>query len=324
MRSARLCLAIMLQGRQRVGKKNEMLILYQRYHTHFNLLLLVLIGVAAGLLAGSLLEISLDMGPTTTRAASPEDQTEARTITQADLDQILQGNIFDPAGRRDGVSFSPGSVAAAGDNIGETEAAARQPRDLNLLGTVVAGEQSLALIQVERESDIYHLEDSLPGDLVLAEILRSQVQLRHPDGSLTTLMLTEDEPDKARRPRARASSAAVSGDEIRQVDDNSWLVSRETVEKTRENLAEELRLAQMQPRVVNGQTDGFLVRMIKRRSILNKLGLRRGDVVMNINNIELDSPEKALQIFQQLREARQIDVAIERRGEAMNFSYQLD
>jgi general secretion pathway protein C len=189
---------------------------------------------------------------------------------------------------------------------------------------VVAGRQSLALIQVERELNIYHLDESLPGDLVLAEILRNQVKLRHPDGTLSTLMLTEDEADNARRPRVATTNAAPSGDEIRQVDENSWLVSRETVEKTRENLAEELRLAQMQPRVVNGQTDGFLVRMIKRQSILNKLGLRRGDVVMSINNIELNSPEKALQIFQQLREARQIDVAIERRGEPMNFSYQLN
>ena len=301
-----------------------MLIIYQRYHTLFNLLLLALIGVASGLLAGSLVEAALGVRPPTNRLTTAQDRTESQAITQADLDQILQGNIFDPAGRRADVRFSPGKGADP-DNPDASEPVAQQQQDMDLLGTVVAGRQSLALIQIERELEIYHLEDSLPGDLVIAEILRNQVKLRHPDGSLTTLMMAEDEPDNARQPKRRATTAtAPSADEIRQVDENSWLVSRETVEKTRENLAQELRLAQMQPRVVNGQTDGFLVRMIKRQSILNKLGLRRGDVVMSINNIELNSPEKALQIFQQLREARQIEVAIERRGEAMNFSYQLD
>ena len=301
-----------------------MLILYQRYHTLLNLLLLGLIGVAGGLLAGGLLEASLDMRPAATRPATPEAGPESRAITQADLNLILQSNIFDPAGPRASARFSSETRAADQGANDEEGPAVQPPQDMTLLGTVVAAEQSLALIRVNREMDIYHLEDTLPGDLVLAGILRNQVQLRRPDGSLTTLVLAEEEQQASPRPRRASRNTATNSDEIRQVDENSWLVSRETVEKTRENLAEELRLAQMQPRIINGQTNGFLVRMIKRSSILNKLGLRRGDVVMSINNIELDSPEKALQIFQQLREARQIDVAIERRGEPMNFSYQLD
>ena len=77
-----------------------MLLVYQRYHTLFNLLLVALIGVALGLLAASLLEATLGVRPTTNRVTTVQDQTETHSITQTDLDQILQGNIFDPAGRR--------------------------------------------------------------------------------------------------------------------------------------------------------------------------------------------------------------------------------
>ena len=99
---------------------------------------------------------------------------------------------------------------------------------------------------------------------------------------------------------------------------------RETAENTRANLGAELRLAQMQPRITDGKTDGFMIRRLRRNSILNKLGLQRGDVVLNVNGMSLNSPEAALQIFQQLREARQITVGVERKGEAMTFSYELD
>ena len=80
----------------------------------------------------------------------------------------------------------------------------------------------------------------------------------------------------------------------------------------------------MQPRMVDGKTDGFLIQRINPRSLLAKLGLKRGDVVIDVNNIKLDSPEKALMIFQQLREARQIGLSVERNGSPMTFAYEIE
>jgi general secretion pathway protein C len=67
-----------------------------------------------------------------------------------------------------------------------------------------------------------------------------------------------------------------------------------------------------------------VVRMIQPRSLLALLGIQRGDVLMQVNGVELDSPEKALQIFQQLREARNISIGLVRDGERMNFDYQIE
>ena len=54
------------------------------------------------------------------------------------------------------------------------------------------------------------------------------------------------------------------------------------------------------------------------------MGLQRGDVVIDVNSIKLDSPEKALLIFQQLREARRISVSIERNGVPVSFAYEIE
>lgn len=290
-----------------------MLNLFQKYHRQLNVLLVVLFGLSCGLLAGTLLEASVDPIPVR-KANPPRTATQnPRETTSADLTLILQRNIFDPAGR------STATFNASASSTATEKRSSTTPQDMVLFGTVVASKQSLALIQIDKHLEIYHLGDSLPGNGQIEEIQRNLVKIRNRDSSLTTLETLES---------TDAVPAITGGSEdtpeIRQIDDNRWLVPAETAERTRENLSEELRLAQMQPRIVDGKTNGFMIRMIRRTSILNKLGLRRGDVILRVNDMELDSPEKALQIFQQLREARRINVSVERNGETLNFAYELD
>ena len=295
-----------------------MLIFFQKYHKQVNLLLLTLFGLSCGLLAGTLLESAIDQVPEREELDTSLPAQEALDLTTADLNLILQRNIFDPEGR----STATFELQAGQGDAAETESGS-PPQDMSLLGTVVAGDNSLALINTGRELDVYRLGDSLPGDGTVEDIQRNLVNIRNRDSSISTLEILDDSAGAPLASRAPESTSAESP-EVRQVGENRWLIPAETAERTRQNLAEELRLAQMQPRIVDGQTNGFLIRMIRRNSILNKLGMRRGDVILSVNDMSLDSPEKALQVFQQLREARQIVVAVERQGEAMTFAYELD
>jgi len=52
--------------------------------------------------------------------------------------------------------------------------------------------------------------------------------------------------------------------------------------------------------------------------------LQVGDIVKEVNGLALDSPEKALQIFQQLREAQHIVVAVVRNNAPLSLEYNLD
>ncbi len=294
-----------------------MLILFQKFHTQPNLTLLTLLGLSCGLLTSALLGSFFTPIPHWSENLSPKPVSEPAATSIADLNLILQRNIFDPSGRSS-ETFDPGMRSATATE----QTAEIQQVDMSLLGTVVANDKSLALILSGTQLDIYHLNDKLPNGGQIEEIQRNLVKIRNRDRTLTTLESTEatSSPSSA-SPTPRRSNTAEG---VKQVSDNSWVVSKETIEATRQNMAEELRLAQMQPRIVEGKTDGFMIRTIKRNSFLNKLGLRRGDVILSVNSIALDSPEKALQVFQQLREARQINVAVERQGEALIFAYELD
>ncbi|WP_092349572.1 hypothetical protein [Desulfuromusa kysingii] len=246
--------------------------------------------------------------------------TKVKAFAATDLNLILQRNLFDPSSRSNSATIDLG----IDENVPrESATSSRRTTGTKriLLGTVGAGEDSLALMQSEGEFTIFHLGDELPDGGIIENIFRNYIQIRERDKSLTDVLVAED--TKTSTGRAIAGKVpATSG--IEKIDETHWVIPKRTADATRENLSAELRLAQMQPRITNGKTDGFIVRRLKRTSILNKLGLKRGDVVLNINNIPLDGPESGLQIFQQLREARQISLAVERKGEAMTFSYELN
>jgi len=286
----------------------------------FCLTLLAVLGLACGHLIDTVLQMKLRPDFSAVNIITQPVTAKALKTTQADLNLILQNNIFDTNSRSTGATMA--FKAATGQ---EQESSATATRaDLKLIGTVVAAERSQVLLEVNKKLKLYHLDNKIPGGGTIEDIRRNQVEIRNRDQSLTTLTLHEKSPVSGRGTVPGVKTNRSGEGAVREIGENRWMISRSTIESVRENFADQLRHAQMQPRTVDGKTDGFLIQRINPRSLLVKVGLRRGDVIIDVNNIKLDSPEKALQVFQQLREARQITVAVERKGKPMSFEYEIE
>lgn len=309
-----------------------MLALFQRYHRHLILLLLVPLGLACGLLAASLLGTSLRGQAPPTLATAPL-RPPVQAPPEHDLGFILQHNLFTPAAR----STTPITFSLQASTAGGAEAVRG---DLVLVGTVVAGSRSLALIRSGQELKSYLLDAEIAGGRI-EEIQRHQVNIRNHNRSLTILRMSDETTGAARSastagsagttaPRGRASVTAAPGtgtvaaEAVRSAGSNRWIVARSAAEAARENVGEQLRSVLIQPNLVNGKTDGFVVRRIQPGSLLAQMGLQRGDVIKRVNRTPLDSPEKGLQIMQQLREARQVSIDLERAGQPLSFAYEIE
>lgn len=297
-----------------------LLALFQKFHRELCLLLMTLFGLACGHLIDTVLLIKLRPQLTVESVAKSATIATSPERAAVDLNLILQNNIFDTDSRSSSATMTL-DVPPPQDQESATGASRA---DLELYGTVVAAENSLVLIKANKKLEIFHLGEQIPGAGSIEEIKRNQVKIRNQDKSLITLTLHEKPTALPGTLSDRTESAQATGGEVKEVGENRWLVSRNLVESVRQNFADQLRLAQMEPHLVGGKTNGFLVKRLNPRSILVKMGLRRGDLVKEVNNIKLDSPEKALQIFQQLREARQIAVAVERNGQPMSFAYEIN
>jgi len=275
-------------------------------------------GLLCGVIAAHWLALGLDDAPVPLATNRTHDAATARARESlTDYGVILQRNLF---------GVSPGVlVDRSQEHLPSADATTSRQNtgDLTLLGTVAGGEAPLALLRVGNELLLVRQGETLTGGRSLSEVRRSEVVVRYRDGSLVVLPLEEDSIVEG-RPSPPSSTAGRLNENTPRVESlggNRWRIPSEEAERARTNLNALLKTARMTPNIVDGRTEGFQVVMVQPRSLLSQMGLRPRDVLMEINGVELDSPEKALQIFYQLREARNLSLSLVRNGEPLTFDY---
>ena len=81
--------------------------------------------------------------------------------------------------------------------------------------------------------------------------------------------------------------------------------------------------ARVVPNYRNGKYEGFKLVGVRPGSLYRAIGVRSGDVIKSINGNAIDSPNKALDLFDKLKNSSHIDLDIERRGQPKQFAYDI-
>jgi len=68
----------------------------------------------------------------------------------------------------------------------------------------------------------------------------------------------------------------------------------------------------------------FMFQFIKKESIYEKLGLKKNDIILEINGFVVDSVAKALKLLEVLQSEREISLKVERGGKPENFHYYIN
>lgn len=129
------------------------------------------------------------------------------------------------------------------------------------------------------------------------------------------------EPGKTRG--ARAELMSLVEESVNKVDDSTYEIDRKLVDKITSNPALVARGARVVPSIKNGKTVGFKLYAIRPSSVFAKIGLMNGDTLHSINNFELTSLDKGLEIYTKVREASNLSVSVTRRGKSMTLSYRI-
>ncbi|HZI14540.1 MAG TPA: hypothetical protein VE153_29500 [Myxococcus sp.] len=108
--------------------------------------------------------------------------------------------------------------------------------------------------------------------------------------------------------------APASGPGIREVAEHTYELSSADMDAAFARPGELTRQARVVPAFRDGMPQGFTLFAIQPGSFFEKLGLQSGDVVRRINGQTLDGPDKALEAFTRMREARFIRIELERQG----------
>ena len=205
----------------------------------------------------------------------------------------------------------------------------------SLRATLVAdGSPDWSIAVISRNSDhetnVYSINDGsnrITDDAVLVDIRSREIIVRRRDHF--ELCPGEGENPAAARiavtptPPPPAGAAADSSGGVTQVSETQFNVRKGEVDKALGNLSEVATQARIVPNFKDGKANGFKMFSIQPGSIYSKIGLTNGDVIEKINGYVMDSPDKALELYQKLRDASSVSIDLNRRGQNMTLNYSI-
>ncbi|MBI5509541.1 MAG: PDZ domain-containing protein [Deltaproteobacteria bacterium] len=122
---------------------------------------------------------------------------------------------------------------------------------------------------------------------------------------------------------AEGGDEGGGGPGVTKVSETQYTVERKEVDNALSNLSEIATQARIVPSFKNGKPNGFKMFSIKPGSIYSKIGMKNGDVIQKINGYEINSPDKALELYQKLKDASSVAIELQRRGQTMNVNYNI-
>ena len=165
---------------------------------------------------------------------------------------------------------------------------------------------------------LYATGQSVPGNAVLKAVFPDRVILDR-KGRYETLRMVNTKASGASTYVPRSSSSGNTT--VRKLGQDSRVVKlREEILRNPRKLAE---LVRAQPAYENGVFAGYRITTRRSDPVFEELNLRSGDIITEVNGIQIDSPQKGLQILQQLARASQASVTIKRDGQYIQLDLSL-
>lgn len=106
---------------------------------------------------------------------------------------------------------------------------------------------------------------------------------------------------------------------IKKVEQNRWLIEKKMLDELLEDPAKLLTQARAIPK-----KDGLRFISVQPSSVFFKIGLRNGDVLHTINEVELNDMKNVWNVFEQLKDETEFIINFTRKGNKHSYSYNIN
>ena len=240
-------------------------------------------------------------------------ETEVRVSVSAMVEQIRMSGLFP-------VPSDPlGMSAVTGSGAPPPRVSLNLASKLKLLGVVIGDHGGVSAIVEELSSKrqlFFRLHDQIPDVGEISEIRRDGMVVRQGDQQeFLELAASQIEKPLAAPVTAGSAVASAPGSPVRTVLD------RRDVEQAMGDLPKLLSQARAVPYVINGAMNGFRLDYVAPSSFYEKIGLKYGDVLQQVNGVNIRDPGTMLTLFQQLRNEKTVKLDVLRNNQrtAMTF-----
>jgi len=199
---------------------------------------------------------------------------------------------------------------------------------LKLWGTAVREhERAFAIIedQSTHAQGLYREGEPVAPGVTLVQVGWDQVTLER-NGRRETLTLPTDAPATPTQPLVITTTPVPHQDQdsVHQVAQDTFQIDRREVDHAVENLNDLFTQVRAVPYADgNGATQGFRLFSIKPQSLIERLGLKNGDIVQRVNGVEISDPSTAFSLLQDLQGHSQVRVDVLRNRQPVTLSYEI-
>lgn len=199
--------------------------------------------------------------------------------------------------------------------------------NLQLLGVISSSEptQARAFILVDGKQQQFAVGEQLPGTgkVVLSKVLVDRAIIDN-NGRLETLWLY-DPALNANQPQANnpgANTAAATVD--MRTNARVTALAQNYRQQLYQNPSSLADVIQVAPAMESGKLVGYRISPGRDPAQFEKFGLKAGDIVTSVNDIALDDPQRAVELYNVIRTARDASISVRRGNDQMTMMISLD
>lgn len=199
---------------------------------------------------------------------------------------------------------------------------------LNLIGTLVHTNpaKSIAAIEVKGKNQVvsYSPGKEIAGMASILQVERQKVIFRNLNSNRLEYIEMKKESSKVAFGAGKALGV-TSGKEVQKVGDNNFSIKRADLLKYTNDLSSILMQARAVPNREpgTGNINGFRILDMQPGSIYEQLGLQRMDVIKSVDGTPVDSPAKAMELYNTLKNSPKVTLQVERNGKSETMTYNI-
>ena len=198
----------------------------------------------------------------------------------------------------------------------------RSIRDLKLLATYRDPVRSLAVINKGSKTLVIGIGEEIFG-YRLSEVLKDAVILQR-DGKEYRLAIKSDR-SAAKKASYAEISPAKRKDKVTRIrkEGETTLIPRDLVTGYTENVDKIWKEIGIAPKMKGKKLEGFRIRYLKKGSVFEKLGLKRGDTIIAINGEPIEDYGTAMELFQSADTLDNLTLKVKRGKKEVELEYEV-
>lgn len=237
-----------------------------------------------------------------------------KTVSAVDIETMMRWHLYGEVGAQP-------RAALVEDQAQETTL------NLQLLGVIAASDpaQARAFILVDGKQQQFAVGEQLPGGgkVVLSKVLVDRAIIDN-NGRYETLWLY-DPALNARQPQPNISGVSSAANTVdMRTDAQVTALAQNYREQLYQNPSSLADVIQVAPAMEGGKLVGYRISPGRDQSQFEKFGFKPGDIVTSVNGIGLEDPQKALELYNLIRSARDASITVRRGTEQLTMMVSLD